>query len=110
MRCAIRLLLAAAALLVCAGCARAADVTIYRDRYGTPSLEAARLEDALYGLGYTMATDGAVKAIVTDGINNDVVFKVTLDPSTTLHIPEPTTLACFGLAAAGLALRRRKGL
>src|SRR4051794_473476 len=38
---------------------RAQQVTIYRDKFGTPSVVADRLEDALYGLGYAMAQDNA---------------------------------------------------
>jgi acyl-homoserine lactone acylase PvdQ len=37
----------------------AAQITIYRDSYGIPSIVADRLPDALYGLGYAMAQDNA---------------------------------------------------
>src|SRR5207248_840086 len=36
-----------------------AQITIYRDRFGVPSIAAKSLPDALYGLGYTMAQDNA---------------------------------------------------
>lgn len=42
-----------------AGNALAQEVTLYRDRYGVPSLVAKRLPDAIYGLGYAMAQDNA---------------------------------------------------
>lgn len=55
--------------LVCVLCLAASDgrcapgdlpehrVVIYRDAYGVPSVQAIRLEDALYGLGYATAMD-----------------------------------------------------
>ena len=36
-----------------------AQVTVYRDPYGVPSIVAEKLSDAVYGLGYAMATDNA---------------------------------------------------
>ncbi|HEV2471880.1 MAG TPA: penicillin acylase family protein, partial [Chthonomonadales bacterium] len=54
---AIRLL---ALLCLCAS-PQAGHITIYRDSYGVPSISAARLDDALYGLGYVMAQDDAVQ-------------------------------------------------
>src|ERR1700722_7910972 len=36
-----------------------AQVSIYRDHYGTPSVAADKLSDAVYGLGYAMAHDNA---------------------------------------------------
>src|SRR5206468_2629452 len=36
-----------------------AQITIYRDGYGVPSIVADRLPDALFGLGYAMAQDNA---------------------------------------------------
>lgn len=35
----------------------AAETTVYRDRYGVASIAAKSLPDAMYGLGYAMATD-----------------------------------------------------
>lgn len=46
-------------LTICQVCSRA-DVTIYRDGFGTPSIAADKLADAMYGLGYAMAHDNAV--------------------------------------------------
>src|SRR5712691_5093296 len=34
-----------------------AQITIYRDKYGVPSIHAEKLADALYGLGYVMVQD-----------------------------------------------------
>jgi len=36
-----------------------AQVTIYRDSYGLPSVAASKLADSVYGLGYAMALDNA---------------------------------------------------
>jgi acyl-homoserine lactone acylase PvdQ len=36
-----------------------AQITIYRDAFGTPSISGKSLADGAYGLGYCMATDGA---------------------------------------------------
>src|ERR1044071_8285539 len=36
-----------------------ADITIYRDSFGTPSIVASKLEDAEFGLGYATAADNA---------------------------------------------------
>src|SRR5258706_15399835 len=36
-----------------------AQITIYRDKYGVPSIHADQLGDALYGLGYVMVQDNA---------------------------------------------------
>lgn len=36
-----------------------AEITLYRDRFGVPSIAADRLPDAIYGLGYAMASDNA---------------------------------------------------
>ncbi|HLJ53736.1 MAG TPA: penicillin acylase family protein, partial [Chthonomonadaceae bacterium] len=58
MKSAIRLL-AALVLVLSAGRTEAQSVTIYRDAYGTPSVVADRLPDAMYGLGYAMAQDNA---------------------------------------------------
>src|SRR2546430_2467439 len=44
------------AILISAG---HADVTIYRDSFGTPSIAASKLEDAEFGLGYATAMDNA---------------------------------------------------
>src|SRR2546423_5876400 len=55
----------AAASLVCIFCLldsvpiRAAEITIYRDKYGIPSISAPTLADGVYGLGYAMAQDNA---------------------------------------------------
>src|SRR5438552_3584407 len=57
---AVWLLLLAAWLLVHAVAVPAQQpVSIYRDRYGVPSVAADRLQDAMYGLGYAMAQDNA---------------------------------------------------
>ena len=48
-----------AAMLLLAPMARAQNVTIYRDRFGVPSIVADRLPDAMFGLGYAMAQDNA---------------------------------------------------
>lgn len=56
-RFAIAMLLAA----TFAAPAHAASVTIYRDRWGIPSIVAGSLPDAMYALGYTMAADDAVQ-------------------------------------------------
>lgn len=55
-RLALRLLVLPLLLVSCAR-THAADITIYRDRYGVPSVEGRRLADALYGLGYCTAID-----------------------------------------------------
>lgn len=50
----------AALLLLVSGVIRAdAQVTIYRDSYGLPSVAASKLPDAIYGLGYAMTLDNA---------------------------------------------------
>src|SRR5438552_4002677 len=36
-----------------------AQITIFRDSYGTPSISARKLEDAAYGFGYATAMDNA---------------------------------------------------
>src|SRR5437867_3151392 len=36
-----------------------ADITIYRDSFGTPSVVATKLDDAEYGLGYATVMDNA---------------------------------------------------
>ena len=36
-----------------------AQVTVYRDSYGLPSVASNKLVDAIYGLGYAMALDNA---------------------------------------------------
>src|SRR2546429_7850774 len=55
----------AAASLVCLIClldsssVRAGEITIYRDKFGIPSISAVSLADGVYGLGYVMAQDNA---------------------------------------------------
>ncbi len=46
-------------LLLAPQSVRAQHVTIYRDRFGVPSIVADRLPDAMFGLGYAMAQDDA---------------------------------------------------
>src|SRR5579862_424557 len=46
-------------LLAGAIASSSAQVTVYRDSYGTPSVAADKLSDAVYGLGYAMAHDNA---------------------------------------------------
>ncbi len=41
----------------------AAETTVYRDRYGVASIAAKTLPDAMYGLGYAMATDNAERMV-----------------------------------------------
>lgn len=48
-----------AGLVLMCGSSRA-QVTIYRDSFGLPSVSGAALPDAIYGLGYAMARDNAV--------------------------------------------------
>jgi acyl-homoserine lactone acylase PvdQ len=50
-----------AVLLACARPCSGGQVTLYRDRFGVPSVAASSLPDALYGLGYAMAQDSAVQ-------------------------------------------------
>src|SRR4051794_34181103 len=47
------------ALLITLCISARAQVTIYRDKFGTPSISADKLVDAVYGLGYAMAMDNA---------------------------------------------------
>jgi acyl-homoserine lactone acylase PvdQ len=56
-RAALTALLLAAAPVA----ARAAEVTIHRDRYGVPSIVAGSLPDAMYGLGHAVMTDNAAR-------------------------------------------------
>src|SRR5437667_920760 len=49
----------AASLILCVRFAQAADVTIYRDKFGIPSIVGKTLTDAVYGLGYATAQDNA---------------------------------------------------
>src|SRR5258706_3175380 len=44
--------------LLCVQSCRA-QITIYRDKYGVPSIHAEKLDDVLYGLGYVMVQDNA---------------------------------------------------
>ena len=53
------LLMTLGALLLLPGALQAQTVTIYRDKFGVPSVVADRLPDAIYGLGYAMAQDNA---------------------------------------------------
>jgi acyl-homoserine lactone acylase PvdQ len=55
----LRQLLLSLILLTLTARLYAADIILYRDRYGVPSIEAANLADAVYGLGYAMAQDNA---------------------------------------------------
>jgi acyl-homoserine-lactone acylase len=55
----IRRMLLVAAVFLAAYHPCEAQITIYRDSYGVPSIVADRLSDAVYGLGYAMAQDNA---------------------------------------------------
>ncbi len=52
-------LMSLAAMAVLSAQPLSAQVTIYRDKYGIPSIQSAKLADAVYGLGYVMALDNA---------------------------------------------------
>lgn len=56
---ACRALLLCAVLLTGYNATGRAQITLYRDNYGLPSIQAGNMEDALYGLGYVTATDNA---------------------------------------------------
>jgi acyl-homoserine-lactone acylase len=58
-RSALHWLVVALCLLLAPGALTAQQVTIYRDRFGVPSVAADRLPDAMFGLGYAMAQDNA---------------------------------------------------
>src|SRR6266550_3051917 len=38
-----------------------AQITVYRDQYGIPSIQAPKMSDAAYALGYAMTQDDAVQ-------------------------------------------------
>src|SRR5262249_7740004 len=59
MRRSARFVLLTALFFLLAPTLCAAQITIYRDRYGVPSIVAGKLADAVYGLGYAMAQDNA---------------------------------------------------
>ncbi len=59
--------LAIAVALALTGCNRAtaAEVTVYRDGYGVPSIVANTLNDGMYGVGYAQAQDRAERIAMT---------------------------------------------
>jgi hypothetical protein len=58
----------------------------------------------------TLATDGWIKFFLLDNPIGDNAYGVSLQivPSPSAQVPEPGTLALFGLGLAGLGLRRRR--
>lgn len=108
---------------------RAHDITIYEDEYGVPSIVAANLPDAAFGLGYVEARDHAQRMamnyklargrlaeingrsnLLQDGFVRELGFESRAEDESKRMGPDDKTFVDAFLAGANKALGEQTGL